>query len=198
MSVLGVSIAGIVVLLVLATDVCHRDGCSDLWLACTEVCGQYYSMRLSNEVDHSDPVNLLSLGVVDLDNAIMPDVFGLRAFDFEKPITRMSPGQFRNEFPGIAPEGFHDVVITELSAILDWRTSWLIPSDVTSLLQRWRRILFRTMHKCQEEMEKLRRSCRDRPEQEFRQGHPGHCPQCHEYVAPALDRHMMNNHLELG
>ena len=47
-------------------------------------------------------------------------------------------------------------------------------------------------------MEKLRRSCRDRPEREFRQGHPGRCLQCHEYVAPALDRHMMNNHLELG
>ena len=38
----------------------------------------------------------------------------------------------------------------------------------------------------------------DRPEREFRQGHPGYCPQCKEYVAIALDRHKMNNHLELG
>ena len=36
-----------------------------------------YSMRLSNDVDRSDPVNLSSLGVVDLDTAIVPDVFGL-------------------------------------------------------------------------------------------------------------------------
>ena len=132
----------------------------------------------------------------------MPDVFGLRAFDSESLITQMLPGQFRNEFrvlipdQGVALEAFHDIVITDLSTTPEWRTSRLVPSDVTSLRQRWLRILFRTMHKRQEEMEKLRRSCRDRPEMEFRQGHPGYCPQCKEYVAIALDRHMMDNHLE--
>ena len=47
-------------------------------------------------------------------------------------------------------------------------------------------------------MEKLRHSCQDQPEREFRQGDPGYCPQYKEYVAIALDRHMMDNHLELG
>ena len=41
----------------------------------------YNSMRLSNYADRSDPVSLSSLGMVDLDTTIVPDVFGLRAFD---------------------------------------------------------------------------------------------------------------------
>ena len=47
-------------------------------------------------------------------------------------------------------------------------------------------------------MEQLLRSCRDRPEREFRQRLPGYFPECKEYVAITLDRHMMNTHLELG
>ena len=82
----------------------------------------YYSMRLSNDTDRSDPVSLSSLGVVDLDTTIVPDVFSLQAFDSESPVTRMLPGQFWNELrllipePGIASETFHDIVITDLSA----------------------------------------------------------------------------------
>ena len=48
------------------------------------------------------------------------------------------------------------------------------------------------------EMEQLRRDCYDRPEWEFRHSQPGHCSLCQEYVATALDGHMMNVHLELG
>ena len=54
----------------------------------------YYSMRSSNDNDRADPVGLSSLGVVDLDTSIVPDVFGLRAFDSCEPISRMLPGQF--------------------------------------------------------------------------------------------------------
>ena len=63
-----------------------------------------------------------SLGVVDLDLSISPDAFGLRAFDVTKPLTCMLPGQFANELGllipdlGIAPAGFHDVVIENLAA----------------------------------------------------------------------------------
>ena len=100
-------------------------------------------MRLFNDVDHSDPVGLSSLGVVDLDLAIVPDVFGLRDFDSAKPITQMLPGQFPNKLRvlipglGIAPDGFHDIVIFYLSATPAWRSSRLIPGDVTSLRWRW-------------------------------------------------------------
>ena len=41
----------------------------------------HYSMWLSNDVDHLDPVGLSSLGVVDMYLAIVPDVFGRRSFD---------------------------------------------------------------------------------------------------------------------
>ena len=50
----------------------------------------------------------------------------------------------------------------------------------------------------QEEMEQLRRSCRDWLERAFRQGHPSYCPTCKEYVAIALDRNMMNTHLAVS
>ena len=164
----------------------------------------YNSMRLSNDTDRSDPVSLSSMGVVDLDTSIVPDVFGLWASDSESPITRILTGQFRNELrllipdSGIALEPFHDIVITDLTATPEWRTARLAPSDVTSLRRRWPKILFRTMHHRQEEMEQLHHSCRDRPERAFRQGHPGYCPECKQDVAITLDRHMMNTHLELG
>ena len=112
----------------------------------------HYSMRLSNDVDRTDPVGLSSLGVVDLDLAIVPDVFGPRAFDSDKPITRMFPGHFPNELRvlipdlGIAPEGFHDIVISDLSATPAWWTNRLSPGDVTSFRWCWPRILFRTMY----------------------------------------------------
>ena len=163
-----------------------------------------YSMCLSNDVDRSDPVNLSSLGVVDLDTAIVPDVFGLRAFDLEKPITRMLPGHFPNELRvlipdlGIARRGFMTLLLRSLAAPQNSGQAGVYP--VTSLLSGGfgRGFCFAVCINVKEEMEILRHSCRDRQEWEFRQGHPGHCPQCHEYVATTLDRHMMNNHLELG
>ena len=48
----------------------------------------YYSMRVSNDTDRSDPDSLSSMGVVDLDISIVPDDCGLRAFDSESLITR--------------------------------------------------------------------------------------------------------------
>ena len=52
----------------------------------------YYGMRKSNDADFSDPQGLSSLGVVDLDLSITPDVFGLCAFDEVKPLTCMLTG----------------------------------------------------------------------------------------------------------
>ena len=62
-----------------------------------------YSMRVSNDVDRSDPKCLSSLGVVDLDLSITPDVLGLRAFDVAKPLTCMLSGQFPNELRLMIP-----------------------------------------------------------------------------------------------
>ena len=52
----------------------------------------YHSMRVSNDADRSDPKDLYSLGVVDLDLSLSPDAFGLRAFDISKPLTHILPG----------------------------------------------------------------------------------------------------------
>ena len=66
-----------------------------------------YIMRMSNDSDDSDPKDLFSLGVVDLDLSIC-----LRAFDVSKPLTLMLPGPFPNELCllipdlGIAQAGF--------------------------------------------------------------------------------------------
>ena len=86
-----------------------------------------------------------------MDLSITPDVFGLRAFDVAKPLTRMLPGQFPNELRlmipdlGIASEGFHDILIEDLSATPSWRSRRLLPGEVTSLRRHWPKIMFRTM-----------------------------------------------------
>ena len=77
-------------------------------------------MRKSNDPSESEPTDLGSLGVLDLDLTVCPDVFGLRAFDDEMPVTRMLPGSgpcdLRQLIPdaGIGQKGFHDVVIENL------------------------------------------------------------------------------------
>ena len=83
-----------------------------------------HRMRLSNDEDGSDPKNVCSLGVVDLDLSLSPDAFGLRAFDSKKPLTRMLPGsslcELRLMLPNstIGTEGFHDVVIIRSLLVL--------------------------------------------------------------------------------
>ena len=49
-------------------------------------------MRRSHDENGSTQMNMYSLGVMDLDLSISPDVVGLRAFDDTKPVTRMLPG----------------------------------------------------------------------------------------------------------
>ena len=53
---------------------------------------QANSMRRSHDENGSIQMNMNSLSVIDLDLSISPDVFGLRAFDATKPVTRMLPG----------------------------------------------------------------------------------------------------------
>ena len=46
-----------------------------------------HKMRASHDEDRSNPKDMCSLGVVDLDLSLSPDTFGLRAFDSKKPLT---------------------------------------------------------------------------------------------------------------
>ena len=52
----------------------------------------YHKMRVSHDEDRSDPKDLGSLGVVDLDLSLSTDEYGLRAFDSKKQLTQMLPG----------------------------------------------------------------------------------------------------------
>ena len=103
-----------------------------------------HRMRVSNGREGSDPKNLCSKGVVDLD-------LSLRAFDSKLPFTRMMPGsspcELRLLLPDskIGPDGFHDVLwafdcwrLTDVGVSL-W-TCWYILRSEHCDLQResWR------------------------------------------------------------
>ena len=105
---------------------------------------QANSMRRSHDKNESIQINMYSLGVMDLDLSISPDVFGLRAFDAEQPVKRMLPGSSPCELRLMLPDdklgidGFHDVIIDNLSALRqrtlphcagDGRRLYLTPYD---------------------------------------------------------------------
>ena len=97
----------------------------------------------------------------------------------------------------LSADGFHDVVIENLSASPAWRSKHISPADVTSLRRRWPNAVLRTMQRRAKEVERLRRFARHRPERAFRHNEPAFCPICQEEIASALDVHMMISHLEL-
>ena len=109
-----------------------------------------------------------SLGVVDLELSLSPDMLGLCAFDSKLPLTQMLPGSNPCELRLMLPDsmmgadGFHDVVIENMSASPAWRSSHVSPADVTSLHRRWPKAVFRMMQGCAKEVECLRRFARRR------------------------------------
>ena len=105
-----------------------------------------------------------SLGVMDLDLSISPDVFGLRAFDNEKPVTRMLPGSSPCELrllmipdDKLGKDGFHDVIIENLSGTPTWRSSHVSPAEVTTLRRQWPKAVFETLRRRAPDIECLRR-----------------------------------------
>ena len=105
-------------------------------------------MRRSHDENGSIQMNMYSLGVMDLDLSISPDVFGLRAFDNEKPVTRMLPGSSPCELRLMIPDdklgkdGFHDVIIENLSGTPKLRSSHVSPAEITSLRRQWPKAVF--------------------------------------------------------
>ena len=96
-------------------------------------------------------MNMYSLGVMDLDLSIWPDVFGLRVFDEIKPVTRILPGSSPCELRLMLPDdklgkdGFHDVMIENLSGTLTWRSSYVSPAEVTTVCRQWPKAVFETL-----------------------------------------------------
>ena len=127
---------------------------------------QAQRMRRSHDAHGSIPMNMNSVGVMDLDLSLLLDAFGLRASDHEKPITRMmlgfTPCELRLLLPDsrLGTDGFHDVLIDNLAASPSWRSSHISPSDVTALRRRWPKAVFKELGHRAPEVERLRRNAR--------------------------------------
>ena len=161
-------------------------------------------MRKSNDANESEPTDLGSLGVLDLDLTVCPYVFGLRAFDDGMPVTRMLPGSgpcdLRLLIPdaGIGHKGFHDVVIENLLGTSTWRANFVAPADVIGLRQRWPKAVFQVMRERSVEMEDMRRLAYTGDDPAYRYTGRGYCPVCAIKTEHGLDSHMMCHHLGLG
>ena len=98
-----------------------------------------FCMRPSNDTFLGEKVGLQTLGVVDLDTSIMPDVFGLREFDRSKPVVWVLPGDFSNTIRMLMPDvsatpvAFHDILIEDLKRTPEFRTKLMASRDLTSL-----------------------------------------------------------------
>ena len=142
--------------------------------------------------------------MVDLDLSVSPDVFGLRAFEENLSITRMLPGSSPCELRLLLPdsiigkEGFHDVVVENLTASSTWRSRHISPSDIIALRRRWPKAVFQVMKERGTEMERLRRQAYWRPKWVYRHAQPGCCPVCKTMTESSLELHMMCCHLDLG
>ena len=162
-----------------------------------------HKMRISHDDDRSNPKDMCSLSVVDLDLSLSPDAFGLQAFDNKKPLTRMLPGSNPCERRLMLPDSrlgtdrFHEVLIDDLATSPSWRSGHISPADVTSLRRRWPKAVFKTMQRRAQEVERLRRGALHRPDRAFRHSAPGVCPVCEVRIDSVLDVHMLNFHLEL-
>ena len=165
---------------------------------------QAQQMRRSHDASGFLQMNMDSLGVMDLDLSISPDVFGLRAFDEDSPIARMLPGSTPCELWLMLPDaklgidGFHDIIIENLTASPTWMSSHISPADITVLRRRWPKNVFTTLSRRAPDVERLRRDARKRSDRAFRHSGPGYCIVCDERVYPALGAHMIAFHLELA
>ena len=159
-------------------------------------------MSRSHDENGSIRMNMYSLGVTDLDLSISPDVFGLRAFDKTKAVTRMLPGSSPYELSLMIPDdklgndGFHDVMIENLSGTPAWRSSYVSLAEVTSLRRQWPKAVFKTLRRRAPDIERLRRDAPNRSDKVFR--YRGYCGVCDIRIHSPLDAHMVACHLELG
>ena len=95
-------------------------------------------------------------------------------------------------------DGFHDVLIENLSGTPTWRSLHVAPADMTSLRRRWPKAVFNTLQSRASDVERLRRDAPKRADKAFRYGGSGFCGVCDTRIYSALDAHMIAYHLELG
>ena len=95
-------------------------------------------------------------------------------------------------------DGFHDIIIDNLTASPTWRLSHISPVDITALRRRWPKDVFKTLSRRAPDVERLRRDARKRSDRAFGHSGPGYCTICDERVYTALDAHMITFHLEVA
>ena len=153
---------------------------------------QVQQMRRSHDASGTLQMNMDSLGVMDLDLSISSDVFGPE----DSPIARMLPGSTPCDLRLMLPDaklgidGFHDIIIENLTASSTWRLSHISPVDVTALRRRWPKDVFRTLSRRAPDVERLHRDARKRSDRAFCHSWPGYCTMCDERVFTALDAHI--------
>ena len=109
-----------------------------------------------------------------------------------------SPCELRLMIPDdkLGKEGFHDVIIENLSRTPTWRSSHVSPAEVTTLHRQWPKAVFETLRRRAPDIERLRRDAPNRTDKVFRYSGPGYCGVCDIRIYSALDAHMMACHLE--
>ena len=131
-------------------------------------------MRRSHDENGLIQMNMDSLGVIDLDLSISPDVFGLRAFDATKPVmlTGSLPCELRLMLPDdkLGIDGFQDILVENLSGTPAWQSSHVSPADMTSLRRRWPKAVFNTLRRRASDVERLQRDAQKRADKAFRYG----------------------------
>ena len=95
-------------------------------------------------------------------------------------------------------DGFHDIIIQNLTASPTWRSPHVSPADIASLRRRWTKAVFSTLRRQASDVERLRRDAPKRADKAFRYSGPGFCGVCDTRVYMTLDAHMIACHLELA
>ena len=78
-----------------------------------------------------------------LDTAVVPNIFGLHAFDSRELVVRVLPGEFSNTVRMLVPDvnaepvGFHDVLVDNLLNTPDYHVNPVSARDLASLKRRW-------------------------------------------------------------
>ena len=111
-----------------------------------------------------------------------------------------SPCELRLMVPDdkLGKDGFHDVMIENLSGTSTWRSLYVFSAEVTKLRRQWPKAVFETLRRRSPDIERLRRDAPNCADKAFRYGGPGYCGVCDIRVYSALDAHMVACHLELG
>ena len=134
-------------------------------------------------------MNLESLGVVELDTSVIPDVLGLRALYEDAKPNRVLPGWAQNSARE-KPRGFHYVMLVDMTNVTDPAVSTADESHLGDSGP----ISVEGMTRRQTDLELLRQECKCR----FCNMQAGICMYCGRHIVHDMVCHVSTYHLDLG